>query len=173
MELRPIPGHDGYYASDAGEIYSLQRSGELYQLKQRVQNNGRLYVRHPRGWTQVSRLVCAAFHGPAPRGSECRHFKGKLDNRPQNLAWGSKNKNFLDLVLHQKTKLTPRLVRDIRGYLCEGASMTELAEVFNVSPSLIWYIGQGIIWRRQGCGLTAKFREWQEANLSRPVSAPK
>lgn len=168
MDIRPIPGRDNYFATADGEIYSLQRSGELYLLKARTQNSGYLYVRHPRGWTTIHRLVCLAFHGLPPGGRyECRHLNGKKrDNRAVNLCWGTKNQNFSDKLQHGKTRLTPDRVRRIRMRLMEGAGMSELANVFNVSYHTIYYIAQGMTWRKKTCGLTEEFREWQKVALT-------
>lgn len=164
MKILPIPEFPGYFADAEGEIYSLKRyTGEFYRLRQRVQNSGYLYVRHPSGWKSVHRLVCSAFHGESPsRASECRHLNGrKRDNRARNLIWGSKNQNFLDKVRHGQVRLTPQSVKRIREYLIDGAGLSDLARVFNVSYHTIYYIAQGMTWRKRGCGLTEKFRAWQ------------
>lgn len=44
--------------------------------------------------TPVHRLVCEAFHGPAPEGCEVSHKNNdKLDNRSRNLEWATHKKN--------------------------------------------------------------------------------
>lgn len=46
-------------------------------------------------------LVAEAFHGPRPPGMEVRHLNGvKLDNRAENLRWGTDSENMLDIVRH-------------------------------------------------------------------------
>lgn len=168
MLLREIPDYPNYFATKSGDIYSRHRkTGDMYKLRQRIQNNGRYYCRLPKGWTQVARLVCSAWRGKPPnKSSECRHLNGrKLDNRASNLVWGTKRQNQFDKVTHQKTRLTPKTVRQIRRYLIEGSSMSELAQVFSVSYHTIYFLAQGMTWRRQDCGLTKEFREWQRKNL--------
>ena len=50
----------------------------------------------------VHRLVCAAFHGPTPSPThEVRHLNGNpQDNRPDNLAWGTRIENWADRIAH-------------------------------------------------------------------------
>ena len=49
-------------------------------------------------------LVALAFHGPrpvGPAGKEVRHLDGnKSNNRPENLAYGTRRENALDIVRH-------------------------------------------------------------------------
>ncbi len=50
---------------------------------------------------KVHHMVAAAFLGPRPDGTEVRHLNGKpADNRPMNLAWGTRSENQLDSVRH-------------------------------------------------------------------------
>ncbi len=52
-----------------------------------------LRVKHRSRWFGVAVLVCLAFHGPP----EVRHLNGnRQDNRPGNLAWGSRRENERD-----------------------------------------------------------------------------
>ena len=58
-------------------------------------------------------------------------------------------------------RLTPNVVKRIREYLIDGAAMSDLARVFNVSYHTIYYIAHGMTWRARGCGITEAFRLWQ------------
>lgn len=51
---------------------------------------------------RIHRLVCETFHGPQPHpGHEVRHLDGNhLDNRVENLAWGSRSENKKGAVRH-------------------------------------------------------------------------
>jgi hypothetical protein len=50
---------------------------------------------------QVHAFVCEAFHGARPPGMAVRHLNGnQVDNRPENLVWGTKSENELDKVRH-------------------------------------------------------------------------
>ena len=44
---------------------------------------------------KIHRLICEAFHGPAPEGSNIvLHLnEDATDNRPENLAWGTQKQN--------------------------------------------------------------------------------
>jgi hypothetical protein len=52
-----------------------------------------LRVKHRGRWYGVAVLVCLAWHGPP----EIRHLNGdRQDNKPGNLAWGSRRDNERD-----------------------------------------------------------------------------
>ncbi|BCI54967.1 hypothetical protein NIIDNTM18_42450 [Mycolicibacterium litorale] len=55
---------------------------------------------------RVHVLVCETFHGPKPaRGMHVRHLNGNpLDNRAENLAWGTPSENSHDTVRHGRNK---------------------------------------------------------------------
>jgi hypothetical protein len=50
---------------------------------------------HYRGKTyRIARLVCEAFHGPAPEGAVCMHLdENAANNKAENLAWGTQKEN--------------------------------------------------------------------------------
>lgn len=54
-----------------------------------------IYCRKGHKTRKVARLVCEAFHGPPPPGSPyCLHInENALDNRPENLKWGTQKEN--------------------------------------------------------------------------------
>lgn len=51
---------------------------------------------------KVHKLVCLAFHGKKPGGAQCiRHLDGdRMNNRPENLRWGTSKENAADTILH-------------------------------------------------------------------------
>lgn len=54
----------------------------------------------------IHTLVAMAWHGPRPDGQECRHLNGDpTDNRPENLAWGTRAENMADMVRHGRGKV--------------------------------------------------------------------
>jgi hypothetical protein len=113
---RPIPGVVNYEASSAGQIRSIDRTvtdsrGHAYQRVGRVlkltnkQGYMFAYVTFADGTkksTRVHQLVCKAFHGLSPDDSlDVRHLNGDpTDNRPENLAWGTRSENMYDKVRH-------------------------------------------------------------------------
>jgi hypothetical protein len=111
----PIPGFDGYEASDLGRIRSVDRTVETvrgpWRLKGRVlkpviehtrPDYKRATVHLGKSPTlRVATLVLLAFVGPAPEGTECCHNNGNsLDNRLSNLRWDTHGENILDQVRH-------------------------------------------------------------------------
>jgi hypothetical protein len=101
---QPIPGYPFYEVSDCGRVRSVAREahGRTYRsivLSTRVSNSGYLLVnlRDEKGERQtrtVHTLVLAAFVGPRPRGQESMHLNNDpLDNRVENLAYGSHPEN--------------------------------------------------------------------------------
>lgn len=109
----PIPGHDGYEASNTMQVRSVDRVVEMFNqhgpylrtfkgkvLSQRTTSRGYMTVTIG----VVHRLVCMAFHGPPPsEDSVARHLDDdKMNNSPGNLAWGSVRQNNVDSVRNGK-----------------------------------------------------------------------
>lgn len=92
---RPIPNLEGYEASEEGLIYFRGRPVKLTPT-----TTGYLCFRIAGRLASVHRLVCEAFHGPAPEGKPLvRHLNDQgHDNRPENLAWGNQSENMYDRV---------------------------------------------------------------------------
>ena len=61
-----------------------------------------LYVEGARRYRTVHRLVCEAFHGPPPEGKPlaCHKDGDTLNNRADNLYWGSPEDNMQDALRH-------------------------------------------------------------------------
>lgn len=101
----PIPGvPKNYCAGSDGHIYSKAR-GDWRPLKEWRQPKGYQTVTIVDGERKrsvaVHRLVCSAFYGDPPAGSQVRHLDGNPENgAPSNLAWGSQEDNWLDRRAH-------------------------------------------------------------------------
>lgn len=112
----PIPGYEGSYeVSDRGQVRSLDR-----MVGDSLMPNGRKFVKGRmlqqvsiKGYEAVSlsrrekkrgyihHLVLLAFVGPKPDGLVVRHINGdRLDNRLENLAYGTYSDNNQDTVRH-------------------------------------------------------------------------
>ena len=126
MEIwQEIPGYRGLYeVSSLGRVRSLdrpQKNGPVRKgriLKGHVYGPYRRYSLRSGDLRTVSghRLVLEAFRGPCPEGMECRHLNGDpLDNRLDNLAWGTREENELDKA-HKRV---------LRGEAHWGAKLTE------------------------------------------------
>lgn len=116
---KDIPGWEGMYqASNLGRIKSLARPVWNHQgyafkpetilkpAKNTYRKTPYLYARLSDAKTgryhtlSVHVLVCKTFNGPKPeqidgdRNVDCMHLNGNsLDNRPENLAWGTHKQN--------------------------------------------------------------------------------
>jgi hypothetical protein len=160
--MKEIPGFPGYFANEAGEIFSSRR-GALRKLKDFVGSHGYKYVNIGRDdgkivHVGVHRLVLLAFCGPAPSGQEARHLDGiRTNNCGDNLCWGTRQENAQDRFRHGtvkpkkvkpwlgskgqhngRAKLTPEDVRSIRRYHESGLlERNGLAALFNVTSTCI------------------------------------
>lgn len=104
IDWRPIPSLPGVFASSDGRIMvkphfqSMPRGGSRKYggLPTRGQWDGSRYIYPRHGKTyKVARLVCEAFHGPAPEDKPyCLHRdEDSRNNRSKNLYWGTQQEN--------------------------------------------------------------------------------
>ena len=101
------------------------------------------------------RLVCAAFHGPAPDGHEVAHNDGDRTNpAASNLRWDTRAGNLADTNRHGTdhrgekcwvAKLDDDAVRDIRRRVLLQ-SQRSLAREYGVTQSAIWCLVTGKTW---------------------------
>lgn len=109
----------------------------------------------------VHRMVVAAFTGRMePREIHVNHINGvKHDNRLENLEWCTASENhkhamrmglMRPLILYGEAtghaKLTASDVIEIRRRVREGATLSSLVPVFNVSKSSIGKAASGMTW---------------------------
>lgn len=143
-EWRDIPDQAGLYqASSEGRIRNANTG---LVLKPWLAGLGYQYVGLGRQFrSTVHRLVCLAFHGPAPTDRpHVAHFDGeRLNNRASNLRWASRSENLADSIRHGTVKLNqyrrdgykPNYQRHIppRGELSPWAKLTntKAAEIRN------------------------------------------
>jgi hypothetical protein len=87
------------------------------------------------------RLVCEAWSGPCPEGSECGHLDGnRLNNSPDNLAWVTRKENTAHKKLQgrphggRRSRLSDETLAEIKR---SPLSSREAALVFGVSQSRI------------------------------------
>lgn len=144
--------------SSAGEV---RRAGRL--LKQSRDRYGyprvTLSVAGKARVRRVHRLVIEAFGPPRPQGrSEVRHLNGnRVDNRVENLAWGTTAENQADRIRHgtQPTaydsphrKLDEASVIEMRMLKRTTAvTYAELARRFGVSRTVCRYAVTDKTWR--------------------------
>lgn len=165
-EWRDIPGYEGkYQASSLGHICSLTRKitqisrwGTSFtrEIKGRIlrpactKDNPHLYVvlGHGQNGSQVHQLVARTFLGPQPQNTDVRHLNGNpQDNRPENLMYGTRTENILDVFRQGKAwrKLTADQAQEIKQKLADGRKGCDLAKEYGVSQSIISAIKVGRI----------------------------
>lgn len=104
--------------------------------------------------SRVSRLVLAAFVGPAPSPRHhAAHNNGNiLDNRVENLRWATPKENAADKLVHGtnnhgerhgNSKLTDAQTIEICGFKCKGVSGKSVASRFGITASLVNRIWTG------------------------------
>lgn len=104
----------------------------------------------------VHQLVLEAFIGPCPEDMETCHCNGiRMDNRVENLRWGTKTENMADKI---KTGTDPRGenngmgklseddVREIRALANTKIKKVDIARKFNISPTYLADITANRYW---------------------------
>jgi NUMOD4 motif/HNH endonuclease len=132
-DWRPIPGFPAYEASSCGRIRRIRSSNfGLRVLKPMIGNRGywKVTLYDPSGnqrAVMIHRAVCLAWHGFPEKGRDlaCHRNGDHLDNRSENLYWGTAIENAKDCLRHGRhssqnqgkyvqnayTRNTPRKIR--------------------------------------------------------------
>jgi len=109
---KPVPSLPGYVASSWGRIklpekttttpmgglrtYKTKpRYGDVMSAKKGARHKYRSLKTKDHGHIKVHRVICEAFHGPPPsKKSVVIHLdENALNNRPENLKWGTQKEN--------------------------------------------------------------------------------
>jgi len=171
VEYRLVPGYDGAYAAgNDGSVWSRRKRGggapgimKMWrQLKGTMGNYYRL-VKLSRdcnsSFYTLHRVILEAFVGLRPDGYHCRHLNGDpLDNRLDNLCWGTALENMQDQYLHgtrlnnvgskhSSTKLHEDDITAIRNLVGEGLAQRSLAICYKVSRRVISSIVTRRTWK--------------------------
>lgn len=100
MNALPIPGFPAYRVDAAGVVYGKQSNRPLRPwvsagyLTVGLRRDGRTHRFH------VHRLVLMAFVGPGDGLDGCHNNGDRMDNRLENLRWGTRADNIRDQVRH-------------------------------------------------------------------------
>lgn len=165
VDMRAIPGYDGYFAGSDGNIYSAwirraskKRESGVIKLKPH-DSKGYLYV-NPRKspHKRVHRLVFIAFNHPIPEGMTINHIDGnKHNNRPENLECVSLSENIKHAVatglkvsakgeLAHRSKLKQTQVDEIKKRYASGETQKAIGKLFGLRQSYISLILSGKRW---------------------------
>lgn len=103
------------------------------------------------------RLLLHAFVSPCPEKCEALHINGnKLDNRLENLRWGTRKENVADAIKHGtatigikngRAKLTPKMIKTIRQSGLINDSIDKLSSQFQVSVITIRRVLNGLTYK--------------------------
>lgn len=167
-EWRDIPGLEGYYqASSLSRIRSVPRTVETShgQFRRRVGKiisqsanaNGYMFVGlcwdGKKRFKAVHRLVCLAFHGPAPDGQpHVAHNDGTRNNNvPENLRWASPSENMQDAVRHGTLgggyTIDEETAAQIKARLNKGESQKAIYTSLGLKKWTVQHIARGLSWR--------------------------
>lgn len=159
---KEIEGFEGYFISDYGQVQTIRprnknskpptspRIMKLYTLESgykriTLRSNGK-----PRSMF-IHSTVLHHFKCPRPYGLECRHLDGnKANNHINNLAWGTRQENTIDQVLHGThaglrrrgskhpcSKLNEQLVLEIRKRVDAGEECKALGIEYGIPRTTI------------------------------------
>jgi hypothetical protein len=169
---RPIIGWP-YEISPDGRVRSvdrIRRDGRRHKgrvLRTQILRAGYRYAylckdRRERN-VAVHILVLTAFVGPRPKGMVCRHLDGdRLNNRVENLCWGTPEENSDDMDRHGTrvrgsrhffAKLSEADAVAIFKRMAAGANGPSLAREYGVTHRIIYCIKNRILWRHATEGL--------------------
>lgn len=165
-QYSPARGFPGYFIGDDGSVWSQKAIGGSRdygspprKLKLTINKIGYLQCAIHAGDKQITRfvhrLVLEAFVGPRPKGGVCRHLDGNpLNNKLNNLCWGTQKENLADRLLHGtvnrgerngQSKLTADQVLEIKRI---GRTVTQdsLAAKYGVNRTSIGRVLRGVDW---------------------------
>lgn len=156
---KDIPDYEGkYQASSLGRIKSLKRKvrGEnpythkefFRTVPERILRPGTyckgghvsVVLGHGENGKPVHQLVALTFLGPRPKGFDKLHINGNpKDNRVENLMYGTRTENILDVYLQEKAWrcLTIYDVVKIRKLLELGMRGVDIAHEMGISQSCV------------------------------------
>jgi hypothetical protein len=169
---RPISGYSGLYSvSSFGRVRSeaknvIRRNGVVCHMPQKIMRPasgatkylslGLVNASGERRTHYVHTLVLEHFDAPRPNGMEACHCDGdRQHNAIANLRWDTRSGNHADKKQHGTAtigeshpmrKLTDEKVMDMRKKRAAGASVTQLANEFNVSRMTAHRAATGRSW---------------------------
>jgi hypothetical protein len=177
VEYRDVVGFVGYKVDSEGSLWGCRKlvpigyhkgtrselGSSWRKLKTSVFPDGYLGTalrKHPGSRPTsllVHTLVLTSFRGPRPPGLVCRHLDGNpINNRLDNLAWGTWEENEADKLRHGTrargesqghSRFKEEEVKAIRLLAANGFSLRKLGRMFDANYTTIGGIVQRKSWR--------------------------
>lgn len=155
--LKQVPDFPGYKLSRDGRVWSEKSGRFIHPVKRGsylqvdLCKNNRIFPR------LLHRIMLFTYVGPCPKGMECRHLNGNpLDNRIDNLKWGTRIENARDCNKHGHrcfgmksplAKLSDDEVKAIReSYIPGLVTLKELGDTYGMGISQIHRIVHKQAW---------------------------
>ena len=132
---KQLPSDDFYEVSDRGFI----RNKHGLILKCQLVRGRRVVTLRAGKQVKMASLVLQTFVGPRPPDQQCRHLDSdKTNDKLSNLAWGTRQENLEDKVMHAKD------VNSIDNYYMRvlynlGFGATYIAEDLDMNVSTVRY----------------------------------
>jgi hypothetical protein len=159
-QWRPIPGYEPYQASDLGRVRGIKGGRVLSPVTtQYGYHQVSLCVGGKKLSRLVHRLVAFAFIGPQPSPEyDVLHWDGdKMNNRLDNLRWGTPKDNNDDQMRHGTrivgsrvgvAKLNETQVQAIRDMWNYGKlGQKEIADAMGIHRRTVNGIVRGVTWK--------------------------
>ena len=162
--MRQIPKFENYSITKDGRVWSNRYNRWLKPCR-----NHKGYLRivlcnNKKHYTKAThRLVLETYVGPCPKGMECRHLNGNpVDNRLENLCWGTKSENTMDAIQHGTHNCLPtgklhieklsNTEKDmvVQSYNYGGYTLQELADTYCVTRQTIKRIVNQYVTKQRG-----------------------
>jgi hypothetical protein len=172
-EWKLVPGFADYEVSSLGRLRSLNpRKGSRANINggiicgwvQTVRSGYQRRLVALRGGGQthirkIHRLVLEAFVGPCPEGMVALHYNGDaLDNRLENLRWGTQAENVGDSIRHgivfrppvqsgekhHNATLSSKDIATIRAHVFKRGDQASFARKYGVADITIRRIRRGL-----------------------------
>lgn len=170
VEYRGLAQFPGYRFGSDGSIWSSKQSwrADEWTLRKQTKRFAAPNSKAPYFYIGLSTktkvvlrsvhsLICEAFHGSRPDGMQCRHLDGNgLNNRSDNLTWGTAKENRADAIRHGThlsgsrcpwSKFDEATVSKIRAEIAAGAKIGVLAKKYGVRDYAIRSIHLRLTWR--------------------------
>ncbi len=133
-------------------IYPKGRIIGGYRRYKLIANDGRKFT------ILAHRLVCEAWHGPAPIGYQVAHWDGsRLNNHFTNLRWATAAENMEDQKRHGtwpsgqlngRARLNEDQIKQIRAkYTGKRGQIPQFSREYGLSRSAMWSICSGEHWQ--------------------------